>query len=214
MGAADLVDRRRRRAHGPSRDGRRGRLQPPLRQRAADRRERRRDGPDGREPPRRVPAADEGGSRPRTRSRASVAAARAWDEPDGVMARTVVPMSVFGDEGWRVAARDEFLRPDTTLEGLAALRTPFRAGGRVTAGQLGRADGRRHRGSARRRVGRGRARARAAMRLVGVRLHRRRAAPDGHRPRPGDRARPRAGRADDRRRSASSSSTSRSPSRC
>ena len=43
-------------------------------------------------------------------------------------------MSVFGDEGWRVAARDEFLRPDTTLEGLAALRTPFRAGGRVTAG--------------------------------------------------------------------------------
>ena len=36
--------------------------------------------------------------------------------------------------GWRVAERDEFLRADTTLEGLAALRTPFRAGGRVTAG--------------------------------------------------------------------------------
>ena len=51
-----------------------------------------------------------------------------------VMAHTVVPMSVFGEEGWRVADRDEFLRPDTTLEGLAALRTPFRAGGRVTAG--------------------------------------------------------------------------------
>ena len=34
----------------------------------------------------------------------------------------------------RLADRDEFLRPDTTLEGLAALRTPFRAGGRVTAG--------------------------------------------------------------------------------
>ncbi len=50
------------------------------------------------------------------------------------MARTVVPMSVFADEGWRVAARDEFLRPDTTLEGLAGLRTPFRVGGRVTAG--------------------------------------------------------------------------------
>ena len=50
------------------------------------------------------------------------------------MAHTVVPMSVFGEEGWRVAARDEFLRPETTLEGLAALRTPFRAGGRVTAG--------------------------------------------------------------------------------
>ena len=61
-------------------------------------------------------------------------AAAAWDDPDGIMAQTVVPMSVFTDDGWRVAARDEFLRPDTTLEGLAALRTPFRAGGRVTAG--------------------------------------------------------------------------------
>ena len=61
-------------------------------------------------------------------------ASAAWDEPDGVYARTVVPMSVFGDDGWRVADRDEFLRPETTLEGLAELRTPFRAGGRVTAG--------------------------------------------------------------------------------
>jgi acetyl-CoA acyltransferase len=59
-------------------------------------------------------------------------AAKAWDE--GVMDEIVVPMSVFTEEGWTVAARDEFLRPDTTLEGLAALRTPFRAGGRVTAG--------------------------------------------------------------------------------
>jgi acetyl-CoA acyltransferase len=46
----------------------------------------------------------------------------------------VVPMSVFTDDGWKVADRDEFLRPDTTLEALAGLRTPFRAGGRVTAG--------------------------------------------------------------------------------
>ncbi len=59
-------------------------------------------------------------------------AAAAWQ--DGVMADTVVPMSVFTDEGWRVADRDEFLRPDTSIEGLAELRTPFRAGGRVTAG--------------------------------------------------------------------------------
>jgi acetyl-CoA acyltransferase len=58
--------------------------------------------------------------------------AKAWD--DGVMDDIVVPMSVFTDEGWTVAARDEFLRPDTTLEALAELRTPFRAGGRVTAG--------------------------------------------------------------------------------
>jgi acetyl-CoA acyltransferase len=43
-------------------------------------------------------------------------------------------MSVFTDTGWSVADRDEFLRPDTTLEGLAALSTPFRVAGRVTAG--------------------------------------------------------------------------------
>ena len=56
----------------------------------------------------------------------------AWTagEMDGI----VVPMAVFGDAGWTVAARDEFLRPETTLEALAGLRTPFRAGGRVTAG--------------------------------------------------------------------------------
>jgi acetyl-CoA acyltransferase len=61
-------------------------------------------------------------------------AAAAWADPQGVYARTVVPMSVFTDEGWKAAERDEFLRPDTTVEGLATLRTPFRAGGRVTAG--------------------------------------------------------------------------------
>jgi acetyl-CoA acyltransferase len=50
------------------------------------------------------------------------------------MAATVVPMAVFGDGGWTVADRDQFLRPETTLEALADLRTPFREGGRVTAG--------------------------------------------------------------------------------
>src|SRR5436190_5960663 len=59
-------------------------------------------------------------------------ATAAWG--NGVMAETVVPMAVFTDAGWRVADRDEFLRPDTSLESLAALRTPFRPGGRVTAG--------------------------------------------------------------------------------
>src|SRR5436853_4626320 len=59
-------------------------------------------------------------------------AAAAW--ADGAMAATVVSMAVFTDDGWAVAERDEFLRPDTSLEGLAALPTPFRAGGRVTAG--------------------------------------------------------------------------------
>src|SRR6476659_1947141 len=59
-------------------------------------------------------------------------AAAAWQ--NGVMRETVVPMTVFTDDGWRAADRDEFLRPETTLEALATLPTPFRAGGRVTAG--------------------------------------------------------------------------------
>jgi acetyl-CoA acyltransferase len=59
-------------------------------------------------------------------------ATAAWE--NGVMRETVVPMSVFSDDGWKVAHRDEFLRPDTTIEGLAALKPAFRAGGRVTAG--------------------------------------------------------------------------------
>jgi acetyl-CoA acyltransferase len=59
-------------------------------------------------------------------------ATAAWQ--NGVMRETVVPMAVFSDDGWRVADRDEFLRPDTTMEGLAALQPAFRAGGRVTAG--------------------------------------------------------------------------------
>ena len=59
-------------------------------------------------------------------------AAVAWT--NGLMRETVVPMAVFGDGGWTVADRDEFLRPDTSLEGLAALKPAFRPGGRVTAG--------------------------------------------------------------------------------
>src|SRR6187551_3201141 len=53
-------------------------------------------------------------------------AAAAWQ--NGVMRETVVPMAVFTDEGWKRAERDEFLRPDTSMEGLADLPTPFRPG--------------------------------------------------------------------------------------
>ena len=56
----------------------------------------------------------------------------AW--ANGVMRETVVPMAVFTDDGWKVAEHDEFLRGDTTLEGLAGLKPAFRPGGRVTAG--------------------------------------------------------------------------------
>jgi acetyl-CoA acyltransferase len=59
-------------------------------------------------------------------------AAAAWR--NGVMEETVVPMAVFTDDGWKIAERDEFLRHDTSLQGLAQLKPAFRAGGRVTAG--------------------------------------------------------------------------------
>jgi acetyl-CoA acyltransferase len=59
-------------------------------------------------------------------------AAAAWQ--NGVMRETVIPMTVFTDDGWKAADHDEFLRPDTSMAGLAQLRTPFRLGGRVTAG--------------------------------------------------------------------------------
>jgi acetyl-CoA acyltransferase len=65
-------------------------------------------------------------------ARSQQKATAAWRS--GVMRATVVPMSVFTSEGWTVADRDQLLRPDTTVEGLAGLPTPFRAGGRVTAG--------------------------------------------------------------------------------
>jgi acetyl-CoA acyltransferase len=56
----------------------------------------------------------------------------AWQ--NGVMRETVVPMSVFTESGWREADRDEFLRAETSLDAIRDLPTPFRAGGRVTAG--------------------------------------------------------------------------------
>jgi acetyl-CoA acyltransferase len=58
--------------------------------------------------------------------------AEAWQ--NGIMRETVVPMSVFTEDGWREADRDEFLRPETSLDAIRDLPTPFRPGGRVTAG--------------------------------------------------------------------------------
>src|SRR5205807_5758060 len=58
--------------------------------------------------------------------------AGAWQ--NGVMRETVVPMAVHTDSGWREADADEFLRPGTSLGAIRDLPTPFRAGGRVTAG--------------------------------------------------------------------------------
>lgn len=52
----------------------------------------------------------------------------------GKIAEMIVPMTVYTKNGWVVADRDEQPRPETTLEGLASLRTPFRVMGKVTAG--------------------------------------------------------------------------------
>jgi acetyl-CoA acyltransferase len=52
----------------------------------------------------------------------------------GKIGEMVVPMTVYTKGGWMVADKDEQPRPETTLEGLANLRTPFRVMGRITAG--------------------------------------------------------------------------------
>jgi acetyl-CoA acyltransferase len=46
----------------------------------------------------------------------------------------LIPVAIRSDAGWGLATRDEAPRPETTMEGLAALKTPFRPHGRVTAG--------------------------------------------------------------------------------
>ncbi len=59
-------------------------------------------------------------------------AAKAYE--DGNFTRDLVPVAIESEAGWGLADRDEHLRPDTTMEGLAGLKTPFRPHGRVTAG--------------------------------------------------------------------------------
>lgn len=46
----------------------------------------------------------------------------------------LIPVAIKSEAGWGLATTDEGLRPQTTMEGLAALKTPFRPHGRVTAG--------------------------------------------------------------------------------
>jgi len=58
--------------------------------------------------------------------------AKAYQE--GKIQRMIVPMTVYTKEGWVVADRDQQPRPETTMEGLKDLKTPFRVQGKVTAG--------------------------------------------------------------------------------
>ncbi len=54
---------------------------------------------------------------------------------DGVIQESLVGVATRSSElGWGLATADEPPRPDTTTQALAGLRTPFRAHGRVTAG--------------------------------------------------------------------------------
>ena len=52
----------------------------------------------------------------------------------GKIQQDLVQVAIRTDEGWGLATRDEVMRPETTMEGLAGLKTPFRPHGRVTAG--------------------------------------------------------------------------------
>ena len=59
--------------------------------------------------------------------------AKAYEE--GKIQRDLIPTAARSAElGWTIATVDEPPRPQTTMEGLAGLKTPFRPGGRVTAG--------------------------------------------------------------------------------
>ncbi|QAY61300.1 thiolase family protein [Microbacterium protaetiae] len=53
----------------------------------------------------------------------------------GKLQPDLVPVAITGADGaWGLATEDEGRRPETTMEGLASLKTPFRPHGRVTAG--------------------------------------------------------------------------------
>ncbi|MEU8566776.1 acetyl-CoA C-acyltransferase [Streptomyces pathocidini] len=82
-----------------------------------------------------------------TRERADAYAVRSQEKAakayaDGRIQQDLVPISVrrtaasgsAGETGWGLATADEPMRPGTTVEGLAGLKTPFRPHGRVTAG--------------------------------------------------------------------------------
>jgi acetyl-CoA acyltransferase len=54
---------------------------------------------------------------------------------EGKIQPDLVPIAIrSAEQGWGLATKDEAPRPGTTLEDLAALKTPFRPHGRITAG--------------------------------------------------------------------------------
>ena len=59
-------------------------------------------------------------------------AAKAYE--DGHIQPDLISVSAASAEGWNLVTRDEQLRPDSSVEGMKDLKTPFRPHGRVTAG--------------------------------------------------------------------------------
>jgi acetyl-CoA acyltransferase len=55
-------------------------------------------------------------------------------QDSGFFAKEITPVTIKGRKGDTIVEHDEHLRPDTTLEMLARLKTPFRDPGTVTAG--------------------------------------------------------------------------------
>jgi acetyl-CoA acyltransferase len=64
----------------------------------------------------------------RSQQKAAAAYAAGKIQPD------LIPVAIKSEAGWGLATQDEGMRPETTMEGLATLKTPFRPHGRVTAG--------------------------------------------------------------------------------
>jgi acetyl-CoA acyltransferase len=81
-----------------------------------------------------------------TKTRADAYAVRSQEKAakayaNGKIQQDLVPIAIRrtnpeggAETGWGLATTDEAMRPGTTLEGLAGLKTPFRPHGRVTAG--------------------------------------------------------------------------------
>ena len=59
-------------------------------------------------------------------------AAKAYQ--DGKIQKDLIPVSAASEQGWSLVTRDELLRPESSMEGMQGLKTPFRPHGKVTAG--------------------------------------------------------------------------------
>ena len=59
-------------------------------------------------------------------------AAKAYQ--DNKIQPDLIPVSAGSESGWSLVTKDELMRPESTLEGMKDLKTPFRPHGKVTAG--------------------------------------------------------------------------------